>query len=202
MKTIPQVIAFTVHFLSTTSRIKVGSPHQRNLDSWYRRSRLLLSQCSMDDDIVYFSRDISQAFVQFATVIKRSVYVRPPPVLKLPSRPLLNAERPLYGRSETALYWFKTYHNIIGTTSSYSLLLMTSTSCTHHTERQTIMLTQMLPVGLHAFKHTIPLMLETVQSCGRRVTLPESSTANLRRSSAKTVLFSSMEQQSAEIMVF
>lgn len=49
-------------------------------------------------------------YVPSETTTQRSVFVRPPAVLKLPAGSLLRVERPLYGLPEDILYWYQTYY--------------------------------------------------------------------------------------------
>lgn len=73
--------------------------------------RLLLCLCAMDDQLQFFTRDVSQAYVQAETSTQRQIFVRPPASLNFPSETLLQVQKPLYGIPEAGLHWFRTYHN-------------------------------------------------------------------------------------------
>ena len=84
--------------------------------------RLLLAICAMDTSLQFFTRDISQAYVQAATKVEREIFVRPPAEMNLGQQCLLRVERPLYGLPESGLHWFRTYHKhhtvVLGMTAS------------------------------------------------------------------------------------
>jgi hypothetical protein len=58
-------------------------------------------------------RDITQAYVQSADKLLRTLYAKPPKELldAFPPNTIFRVVRPLYGAAESGLYWFKTYHN-------------------------------------------------------------------------------------------
>lgn len=72
--------------------------------------RLLLSIFTLDPELQLFSRDISQAYVQAETNIKRPIFVRPPQILGIPEDLFFRADRPLYGIPEPGIHWFLTYY--------------------------------------------------------------------------------------------
>lgn len=74
--------------------------------------RLLLALCAMDSALVFFTHDVSQAYVQSETSTQRPTYVRPPETLKLPYNKLLSVDRSLYGIFEADLHSYQTYHNL------------------------------------------------------------------------------------------
>ena len=55
------------------------------------------------------TRDVKQALVQSKTKLRRPVYMRPPPEMRLPKRNLLKVVKTLYGMPEAPMHWFKTY---------------------------------------------------------------------------------------------
>lgn len=56
-----------------------------------------------------YVRDISQAYLQSHTTLKRLVYLKPPLEMELGPDELLLARKPLYGIPESELHWFITY---------------------------------------------------------------------------------------------
>lgn len=54
-------------------------------------------------------RDISQAFINSGTFLRRDIYVRVLKELRLPKDYVLHVIRPLYGLPESPLHWFTTY---------------------------------------------------------------------------------------------
>jgi Reverse transcriptase (RNA-dependent DNA polymerase) len=74
--------------------------------------RLLLAITAIlhNDDIKLYLRDITQAYCQSATTLKRDFFVRPPPELGLDSTQILRIVKPLYGVPEAGNHWFNTYH--------------------------------------------------------------------------------------------
>jgi hypothetical protein len=56
-------------------------------------------------------RDISQAFLQSETFLRRKIYAKPPLEMNLPDECVLVILRPLYGVPESPIRWYKTYHN-------------------------------------------------------------------------------------------
>ena len=83
--------------------------------------RLLLAICAMGPSLRFFTRDISQAYVQANTRVERRIFVRPPAEMDLGRQCLLRIERPLYGLPESGLHCFRTYHDhhtkVLGMTS-------------------------------------------------------------------------------------
>lgn len=67
--------------------------------------------CAMDSKIHFFTRDISQKYVQSETLTQLPIHVHPPKTLNLIPHTLLRVNRPLYGISEVGLHWYLTYHN-------------------------------------------------------------------------------------------
>lgn len=72
--------------------------------------RLLLAIAPCDPRMEFIIRDVSQAFVQSETSIKRPIFVRPPSILGYPHGTLFRVNRPLYGIPEAGIHWFYTYH--------------------------------------------------------------------------------------------
>lgn len=74
-----------------------------------RRSsiRLLVSICAMYQ-IPLYTRDVTKAFVQSTTVLRRPVFVRAPKELGITSG-VMKIIRPLYGMPESPMHWFSTY---------------------------------------------------------------------------------------------
>lgn len=66
--------------------------------------RLLLTIFEMESDLSFFTRDISQAYVQSETKTQRSFFVRPLPFLNEPQSILLRVERPFYSIPEAGLH--------------------------------------------------------------------------------------------------
>jgi len=61
-------------------------------------------------DLVLYSRDITQAYVQSLTTLNRDFFIRPPPDLGLQPGSILQVLKPLYGIPEAGNHWFNTYH--------------------------------------------------------------------------------------------
>lgn len=72
--------------------------------------RLLLCCCAIDQSFTFFTRDVSQAYVQSTTPVQRPIFIRPPTSLKLSKDILFRVKKPLYGLPEAGVHWFKTYH--------------------------------------------------------------------------------------------
>ena len=72
--------------------------------------RLLLYICSMDSDLQFFARDISQDHVQSETRTQRAIFVGPPKNFNLPLGTLLRVHLPLCGNPEAVIHWFRSYH--------------------------------------------------------------------------------------------
>lgn len=58
-----------------------------------------------------YVRDITQAFIQSSTKLRRPIFLRPPKELNLPPNQVLRVLRPLYGVPESPLHWFVSYTN-------------------------------------------------------------------------------------------
>jgi hypothetical protein len=76
-------------------------------------------------------RDITQAYVQSLTKLRRKVYARPPKEMvdELPKGTIFEVILPLYGIPEAGNHWFNTYykhhlHNLIMETSTYDPCLL------------------------------------------------------------------------------
>ena len=54
-------------------------------------------------------RDVKQAFPQSKTALRRPVYMKPPPEMRIEKGKLLKVVKPLYGMPESTVHWFKTY---------------------------------------------------------------------------------------------
>lgn len=74
-------------------------------------THLLLSLCAVEYELAFFTRYVSQAYLQSDTTVQRPIYNRPPGVLQLPSHTLPRVDRPIYGLPEAGVHWFRTYHN-------------------------------------------------------------------------------------------
>lgn len=72
--------------------------------------RLLLCLSSMDGNLIFFTGDVSQVYVQSNTTIQPPISGQPPASLGLSSNFLLRTYRPLYGLPEARVHWFKIYH--------------------------------------------------------------------------------------------
>ncbi|KAI0996562.1 hypothetical protein K3495_g11622 [Podosphaera aphanis] len=81
-------------------------------------------------------RDVSQAYVQFTTVLKRNIFVRPPKESNLSEDSILRVVRPLYGMSQAGNHWFSTYHK-------------------HHTENLQMANSPFDPCLLHTSLHSL-----------------------------------------------
>ena len=101
-----------------------------------QRIILALAPTLADDGVNLAIRDISQAYVQSATQLNRTFYVRPPTELTrqmgLPDGSILRVVKPLYGVPEAGNHWFKTYHdhhthNLDMVQSTYDPCLLHST---------------------------------------------------------------------------
>ncbi len=55
------------------------------------------------------TRDITKAFVQSDTGLRRSIYMHPPKELNLKKDMVLTILKPLYGLPESSLHWFNCY---------------------------------------------------------------------------------------------
>lgn len=66
--------------------------------------RLLLSIFVLDSSLTFFTRDISQAYVQSDTNVQRKVFVKPPADFDFPTNVLLRVDRPLYGLPEAGVH--------------------------------------------------------------------------------------------------
>lgn len=71
--------------------------------------RLFCAICAMMNFDMHL-RDISQAFLQSETFLRRKIVARPPPEMNLPRDCLLLIVRPLYGIPESPVHWYQTYH--------------------------------------------------------------------------------------------
>lgn len=73
--------------------------------------RLYLNFFAMREDLKFFTRDVTQAYVQSKTSTQRAIYVRHPTKLGIPFEKLLCVIRPHYGISQAGRHWYQTYHN-------------------------------------------------------------------------------------------
>lgn len=69
--------------------------------------RLLISLSTMYG-VGLHTRDVSKAFIQSTTTLRRPVYVRAPKELNVGSN-ILKINRPLYGMPESPIHWYNTY---------------------------------------------------------------------------------------------
>jgi hypothetical protein len=77
--------------------------------------RIILCVAAMKmEGVELYLRDISQAYVQSATLLNRDFYIRPPYELAccfaLKDDQILKVVKPLYGVPEAGNHWFKTYY--------------------------------------------------------------------------------------------
>lgn len=61
------------------------------------------------NDMKSYTRDITQAYVQSRSTLKRDVEILAPAEIHLPSGQVLKVVKPLYGISESGLHWYLTY---------------------------------------------------------------------------------------------
>lgn len=83
---------------------------------------------TLQGSMILFLRDISRVYTQSQSRIQRSIFVRPPIILKIPSNMFYRILRPHYGFSRSGIHWFNTYHrhhtkrlSMIETTHEHSL---------------------------------------------------------------------------------
>lgn len=72
------------------------------------RLRLAVSVSARFD---LFTRDVTKAFVNSKTSLRRAVYLRPPSEMNLEKGKVLKVDNPLYGIPEAPIHWFKMYLN-------------------------------------------------------------------------------------------
>lgn len=72
---------------------------------------LLFATYRMFGDFTFIIRDVTQAYVQSQAIVQRSVLIKPPPMLTISQKHLLQVYRPLYGLSKAGLSCFKTYRD-------------------------------------------------------------------------------------------
>lgn len=58
----------------------------------------------MDNSLFFFTRDISQAYLQSETSVQRPIFVRRPSPVTLPEGGILQVDRPLNGIPEAGLH--------------------------------------------------------------------------------------------------
>ena len=75
--------------------------------------RLLLCLAAMTPELQFFTRDISQAYTQSDTRMKRPVFVKAPKELGLSDDMVLRVDLPLYGIPEAGVHWFLHINPII-----------------------------------------------------------------------------------------
>lgn len=73
--------------------------------------RLLLALFSWDPTLTLFTRDVSQAYVEPETEIKRPIFVKPPSILGYSSEIIFRVNCPLYGIPESDIHWVYKYHS-------------------------------------------------------------------------------------------
>lgn len=71
--------------------------------------RILVALCAMYE-LPLHTRDVTKAFLQSTTVLRRPVFVRPPKEMGIDDA-VLKIIRPLYGMPESPIHWFNTYLN-------------------------------------------------------------------------------------------
>jgi len=74
-----------------------------------RISLRLLLALAVSHRLRLFTRDVTKAFVNSKTPLRRPVYLRPPADMKLEKGKVLKVVKPLYGMPEAPIHWFKTY---------------------------------------------------------------------------------------------
>jgi hypothetical protein len=74
--------------------------------------RLILCIGASKDNVQFWIRDVTQAYIQSTTHLNRDFYIRIPSDLQrfFPGCEFLKVERPLYGIPEAGNHWFRTYH--------------------------------------------------------------------------------------------
>lgn len=73
--------------------------------------RNLLCLCAMNKNLAFFTRGISQTYVQSETIVQRLIFVWTPTSMDLSPQTLLRVNRPIYGLPEAEVHWFQTYHD-------------------------------------------------------------------------------------------
>uniref|UniRef100_A0A093UYI9 Transposon Ty1-NL2 Gag-Pol polyprotein n=1 Tax=Talaromyces marneffei PM1 TaxID=1077442 RepID=A0A093UYI9_TALMA len=75
--------------------------------------RIILCLGMIVENVRYYIRDITQAYIQSTTKLNRDFYIRITPDLAeyFPGATFLKVVRPLYGIPEAGNHWFRTYHN-------------------------------------------------------------------------------------------
>ena len=71
--------------------------------------RVALSIAASYPELIPYTRDITQAYIQSHTDLERDVYIRAPKELGLQPGFVLKVVRPLYGIPESGLHWYLTY---------------------------------------------------------------------------------------------
>nr|AHF58602.1 polyprotein [Chondrus crispus] len=74
----------------------------------HQRSIRIIVSMAASEKFKIWSHDITQAYLQSEFPLKREVYLRPPPELKLAKDRVLKLIKPLYGLSESGDYWGST----------------------------------------------------------------------------------------------
>ncbi|KAL3702992.1 hypothetical protein TMatcc_010179 [Talaromyces marneffei ATCC 18224] len=94
--------------------------------------RIILCLGMIVENVRYYIRDITQAYIQSTTKLNRDFYIRITQDLAeyFPGATFLKVVRPLYGIPEAGNHWFRTYHN-------------------HHTEKLNIETSTYDPCLLH-----------------------------------------------------
>ncbi len=78
-----------------------------------RLSMRLLLALATSYRMKLWTRDVTQAFVQSKSELRRPVYMRPPKEMQVPSGQVVKVVKPLYGVPESPMHWYTTYveHN-------------------------------------------------------------------------------------------
>lgn len=76
-----------------------------------RSSQRLLFPIALIKGLDFYTRDITQAYIQSKTSLSQNTFVTPPVELNQPPNVLLKILKPLYGIAEAGTHWFQTYHS-------------------------------------------------------------------------------------------
>ena len=96
-----------------------GSP---TLMRYSMRILLCLASCY---DLIVYSRDVKQAYLQSDTPFQRDVFIRIPEGYEETEKDfVLKVQKPLYGLKESGSYWFDTYSNFFENSMRMTPLLL------------------------------------------------------------------------------
>lgn len=71
--------------------------------------RLTLCLAASVEGMLTYTRDVTQAYIQFKTELEREVYIRAPKEPFFPQGQVLRVVKPLYGIPESGINWYLTY---------------------------------------------------------------------------------------------